>query len=126
MTFPVYLEFFGWRIPPHLAFESLGYFAGARLYFSLRRREAGPRLPLETNLWILVGCIFGAWFGSKVLAWLEMPAHYWALRDHPAALLGGKTIVGGLLGGWAGVEISKRLCGIRHSTGDTFVWPLAV
>ena len=41
-----------------------------------------------------------------------------------AAALGGKTIVGGLHGGWAGVELAKWRLGIRHSTGDVFVFPL--
>lgn len=127
MTFPVYLDFLGVRVHPHVAFEALGYFAGARIYFSLRRRERETPLPLETNLWLLVGCIFGAWAGSKLLAWAEMPAHYLAVaRANPLALLGGKTIAGGLLGGWAGVEIAKKICGVARSTGDTFVWPLAV
>ena len=35
-------------------------------------------------------------------------------------------IVGGLLGGWAGVEIAKRVLRIRYSTGDLFVFPLVV
>ncbi|HVS51030.1 MAG TPA: prolipoprotein diacylglyceryl transferase family protein [Opitutaceae bacterium] len=127
MTFPVHLDFLGWRVHPHVAFEALGYFAGARIYFSLRRRDRETPLPLETNLWLLVGCIFGAWAGSKLLAWAEMPAHYLAVaRANPLGLLGGKTIAGGLLGGWAGVEVAKKICGVARSTGDTFVWPLAV
>jgi phosphatidylglycerol:prolipoprotein diacylglycerol transferase len=127
MTFPVYLHAFGWPLHPHLVMETLGYAIGARLYFYLRRRAVEPALPLEHNLWILVGCVFGAWLGSKVLAWVEMPAHYLAVaRTNPLLLLGGKTIAGGLLGGWAGVEIAKGVLGIQRSTGDTFVWPLAV
>jgi prolipoprotein diacylglyceryltransferase len=39
---------------------------------------------------------------------------------------GGKTIVGGLLGGWLGVEIVKRVSGIRRRTGDLFALPLCV
>jgi prolipoprotein diacylglyceryltransferase len=39
---------------------------------------------------------------------------------------GGKTIVGGLLGGWFGVEVVKRLSGIHHRTGDPFVLPLCL
>jgi phosphatidylglycerol:prolipoprotein diacylglycerol transferase len=31
-----------------------------------------------------------------------------------------------LLGGWAGVELAKALLGVRHSTGDAFVFPLIV
>jgi prolipoprotein diacylglyceryltransferase len=35
-------------------------------------------------------------------------------------------VVGGLLGGWFGVEIAKRMTGIRRRTGDLFVLPLCV
>jgi prolipoprotein diacylglyceryltransferase len=127
MPFPVYLDFLGTRLHPHVAFESLGYFAAARLYFSIRRRVTEIPLALETTLWLLVGCVFGAWAGSKLLAWAESPQHYLSVaRENPAALLGGKTIVGGLLGGWAGVELAKKICRITRSTGDAFVWPLAV
>lgn len=126
MTFPFYLECFGIKLHPHFLFESLGYFLGARLYFVLRRRPGNTALPLETNLWLLVGCVFGAWAGSKLLAWAESPHFYWALRSDPAGLLGGKTIVGGLLGGWAGIEFTKKYLGLNRSTGDLFVAPLAV
>ena len=126
MIFPHYLNFFGLRLHPHPVFESLGYFTGARVYFAARRRSA-LSLPLEKNLWLLVGCIFGAWAGSKLLAWAEMPHHYATLaRTDPMGLLGGKTIVGGLLGGWAGIEFAKQRLGIAQSTGDAFVWPLAL
>jgi phosphatidylglycerol:prolipoprotein diacylglycerol transferase len=39
---------------------------------------------------------------------------------------GGKTVAGGLLGGWLGVELAKRVSGIRRRTGDLFVLPLCV
>lgn len=127
MTFPVYLEPFGLRLHPHLVFEGLGYFVGARVYFLRRHRDPAPAPTVEQNLWLLVGCVFGAWAGSKLLAWLESPAHYLALlRTDASALLGGKTIVGGLLGGWAGIELVKQRLGLTRSTGDAFVWPLVI
>jgi phosphatidylglycerol:prolipoprotein diacylglycerol transferase len=129
VTFPVYFDLFGLHLHAHLVCESLGYFIGARLYFWSRRRlrAVEPPLSFEQNLWLLVGCIFGAWAGSKLLAWVESPRYYLALlRTDPTALFGGKTIVGGLLGGWAGIEFAKTRLGIVRSTGDAFVWPLAV
>ena len=126
MTFPVYFRWLGWELHPHLVLEGLGYFTGARLYFGGRRRAGTAAVPLEANLWLLVGCIFGAWSGSKLLAWAESPHYYWALRHDATIWLGGKTIVGGLLGGWAGIELAKRKLGLTLSTGDLFVWPLAV
>ena len=41
-------------------------------------------------------------------------------------LLGGKTIVGGLIGGLVGVELVKLAMGIRRSTGDLYAPALAV
>jgi len=37
-----------------------------------------------------------------------------------AAFATGKSITGGLLGGYAGVEIAKRFVGYRNATGDLF------
>ena len=39
---------------------------------------------------------------------------------------GGKTIVGGLLGGWISVVAVKKFSGIRRRAGDLFVMPLCV
>jgi prolipoprotein diacylglyceryltransferase len=130
MSFPVYIPVFGHRLHPHPVMEVLAYAAGSQLYFLLRRRWRGPmtKLPMELNLWLLVGCIFGALFGSKLLAWAESWPHYReALRSpDPRVILAGKTIVGGLLGGWVGIEVAKKLMGITRSTGDLFVFPLIV
>lgn len=40
--------------------------------------------------------------------------------------LGGRTVLGGLLGGWLGVEGVKALAGIRQPTGGDFALPLAL
>jgi phosphatidylglycerol:prolipoprotein diacylglycerol transferase len=44
----------------------------------------------------------------------------------PAYLLGGKTIVGALIGGLIAVETIKKQIGERRSTGDLFAIPLAL
>jgi prolipoprotein diacylglyceryltransferase len=130
MSFPVYIPLFGHRLHPHPVMEVLAYAAGSQLYFLLRRRWRGAtvKLPLEKNLWLLVGCVFGALLGSKLLAWAESWPHYReALRSpDPRMILAGKTIVGGLLGGWVGIEVAKKFLHIPRSTGDLFVFPLMV
>jgi len=122
--FPVILNFWVWHVPIHPVCDMLAYFLGFRLYLFLKRRSTGPRLSWEQSAWILVGCIFGAIIGAKLLAWAEAPGLYWALRNDPNFWFGGKTIVGGLLGGWLGVALAKKMMGITSSTGDLCVYPL--
>ena len=126
MQFPVYFHLFGLKLHPHMVMELIAYSAGFQLYLLLRkrwpRREAA--VPIEQAMWLIVGAVFGAAAGSKLLAWAESAQHYWAARGDLAVLLGGKTIVGGLLGGWVGVELVKKYLGVRGSTGDVYVFPL--
>ncbi len=124
MSFPVYFNVFGHRVHPHLLMELLAYSAGFQLYLLTRKRWMRTAMPVEQGMWVIVGCVFGALLGSKALAFLESFDHYRRHLADPRAWVGGKTIVGGLLGGWAGIEIAKRRLGIRHSTGDSFVFPL--
>lgn len=121
---PIVLHPLGWTMPVHLLCDLLAYSLGFQLYLYLRRRPGEIRLQAEQSAWILVGCIFGALIGSKLLAWSEAPTLYWALRRDPNFWFGGKTIVGGLLGGWAGIEIAKKCMGITASTGDVCVYPI--
>ena len=124
MTFPVVINLLGQPVPAHLVFETAAYIVGFQTYLILRRRERGTAISGETHIWLVVGAIFGALFGSKILAIIESFPEYWMMRSDPRVWLGGKTIVGGLLGGWIGVEFVKHVRGVRGSTGDAYVLPL--
>ena len=129
MRFPVDFHVFGLTLPSHGVMEVIAYSAGFQLYLLLRRKWKGKVVPIEQNLWVIVGAIFGALVGSKLLAWAESWHDYfrfWKLTHNLAMLAGGKTIVGGLLGGWIGVEGAKKILGITFSTGDLYVFPLIV
>lgn len=122
MTFPVWLPVGPWPVHPHPVLEALAYAVGFRLYLKGRRPE---RLTDSQYNSVVAGAIVGAALGSKALAWLVHPAELWARRADPAAWLGGKTIVGGLLGGVIGVEWAKKRSGVGVSTGDDLTVPLA-
>jgi prolipoprotein diacylglyceryltransferase len=128
VTFPVEFTLLGHRIPSHLVMEMIAYSGGFWIYRASRRRAraAGQTgvLGFEANLWIIVAVVIGALAGAKLLAWAESIKYYLPHWNDPRVWLGGKTIVGGLLGGWIGVEIAKHRLGIRHSTGDLMVFPL--
>ncbi len=124
MSFPVYVELFGARIHPHMLLEFLAYSAGFQLYLRTRHRWKHAPVPTATNLWIIVACVAGALIGSHLLNILDAPLDYWSRRSDPLIWLTGKTVVGGLIGGWVGVEIAKKWLGIDYATGDAYVFPL--
>jgi phosphatidylglycerol:prolipoprotein diacylglycerol transferase len=119
--FPVYI----WGIHPHLLFEGLGYAVAFALFLWLRRQR-GDAIDVPLRWTVIAAAFVGGALGSKILYWAEDPAATLARWHDPVYLLGGKTIVGGLIGGWIAVELMKRYVGISESTGDLFAVPLAV
>lgn len=109
----------------HLLFELLAYALGFQLFLHLRRRyPSTAALGSGAHLALLAGAILGAALGARLSWWLQDPQL--AFADFPNAmnLMRGKSILGGLLGGVAGVELAKARIGLRESTGDAFVWPI--
>lgn len=77
---------------------------------------------------VYIGALGGAFLGAK-LAYLF--AEGWrdvSLPDPWRRLLAGKSVIGGLLGGYAGVEVAKAMTGWRRPTGDAFalIVPLGI
>ncbi len=100
---------------------------GIVLAFAARRRDADPPIPhrFAISLIAAIGAIAGAFL-------FELPADYFGwttgIAGAPIAThaIGGRTVVGGLLGGWIAVEAGKWGLGVRRSTGDGFGLPLAI
>jgi prolipoprotein diacylglyceryltransferase len=109
----------------HFVFESLAYAAGFRLYLVARRRS-GDFLDASLRWSIVAAAIGGAAVGSKLLFWFEDPERTWRHWHSLGYLLGGKTIVGAMLGGTIAVEWVKLRAGVTRRTGDLFALPLAV
>ena len=109
---------------PHVLLEAAAYFVAARTYWSVARTQ--PRPARTTDRWLLVACaIAGAGVGSKGLHVLEHLPTLWRLGG-PADWLGGKSVLGGFIGGTLAVEAGKRAIGWRSSTGDAWVPAIAV
>ena len=90
----------------HSLFEILGYVAGVCVFIAVRRRR-GDGVQDQTRAAVFAAAAAGALIGSRLLVGFE-----------------GKTIVGGLAGGLIGVELAKKVLGVKRSTGDLFVLPL--
>lgn len=123
MTFPVTFPIGSFTLPAHAVFESLGYFLGFRTYVVLRRRW-GDAIHENTRWSVIAAAAVGALIGARLLAFAQHALDPGA--PGPLAALSGKTIVGGLLGGWIAVEAVKRAVGETRSTGDLFALPLAI
>ena len=124
-AFPIYVRLGSRSIHPHLFFESLAYVIAFTTYLYLRRHFGDPvALPLR---WATVAAaVAGAALGSKLLYWLEDPRATLQNVQNSTYLIGGKTIVGALIGGLITVEVMKRYIGLRTSTGDLYAIPLAI
>jgi prolipoprotein diacylglyceryltransferase len=112
------------RVNPHYVFDLLAYSGGMRL-FLLERRRLGDTIDVHARWSVIAAAILGAAIGSKVFFWLEEPRETLAHWNDLTFLLGGKTIVGGLIGGLIAVEMEKRWAGLTRRTGDLFAMPLA-
>jgi phosphatidylglycerol---prolipoprotein diacylglyceryl transferase len=125
VSFPLYLRLGHIGTDLHMLFETLAYVVGYQLYRRLRQSFGDP-LSQDHRWWIIATAAAGAVLGSRILGCLEQApeiVHQWR---NPAYLVSGKSIVGGLVGGWIAVEWIKRRLGITVSTGDLFAAPLAV
>ncbi len=85
----------------------------AGLFFLRTRRD--PHL-----LVVYVGALGGAFIGAKLAYLFAEGAVAWPSPQRWLLLATGKSVVGGILGGYAGVELMKRLIDHTESTGDLF------
>ena len=105
----------------HLLSEMVGMGLGFRLF--LRTRRDHPTASHRGGVWVMLGAILGAALGAWALDAVQFAG--WHTGRGPLSFFqGGRTVVGGLLGGRAGVEWAKWRVGLRQSTGDALVMPL--
>jgi phosphatidylglycerol:prolipoprotein diacylglycerol transferase len=113
-------------LPTYALWVGLAFVVAWRLRSVEVARLGYDRDPRQA--WVGLGAMVGAMVGAKLGLVLFGP--WSAVREVWAALLSldftGKTVLGGILGGWVGVEIAKACLGIRTSTGDGFALPLLV
>lgn len=80
--------------------------------------------PNPASLAVLVGLLAGAAIGNKAVYFIDRP-EVWNRLMSGELVWPGQSMVGGLLGGLAGVEAAKFLTSQQRSQGDRFVLPIA-
>jgi phosphatidylglycerol---prolipoprotein diacylglyceryl transferase len=104
---------------PHLQSTAYGWlmlagiFASIFLWARVARRDS--RLVL-----IYTAALAGAFLGAKIVYLAAEGWLHWHDSNRWLVLATGKSITGALLGGYAAVEVAKRLVGYREATGDWF------
>ncbi len=106
-------------------FNAIGYLAaGVIFYLELKRKQFSS----ERLLYILFGALLGGLIGSRIGSAIFVYPEYYSkhIFDIFVPQVGGKTLVGGLLGGYLGVVITKKIFKFTRSTGDLFAPGLAI
>lgn len=121
--FPTLFRIGPFAVGTHDAFVLAGLFSALTVFLvEARRRDA-----LDERLaWIAIGSLLcGAVAAKASTVW-----QYVAFSPEPtvlgAVIYGGKSVLGGLAGAYAGALITKRIVGYRESTGDFFAPAVAL
>src|SRR5436309_15668275 len=69
---------------------------------------------------VYAAALIGAFLGAKAVYFFAEGYRHLGASDMWLQLAAGKTILGGLLGGYAAEEMAKRLFGYGVATGDWF------
>lgn len=125
MNFPININISGVEFESHFIFELLSYTIGFRYYLYLKKNTIDS-ISNSNRLWIFIGACFGGLVFSRLLS---------ALEDFPTFInsttplyyyFSNKTVLGGLLGGLIGVEVTKKILKVTSSSGDLMTFPLIV
>ena len=123
MDFPINFHIGTITILSHPLFQFLAFAFGYWYYKYLQRKRKDTVFSENDHWYLVIGMIIGAFVGSRLIAALEDPYVFL----HPISWLyyvGSQTVLGGIIGGTIGVEITKKIIGLKRRTGDVFVFPL--
>jgi len=123
LHFPVNIPLGNGHVSVHFICETLAYALGYR-YYSYLRKNQHDAITDTHRLIIFAGAAAGAFIGSHVLGILENPRKL--MQMDWLYFMGNTTIIGGLLGGLIGVELTKNKIGVTVSSGDLMVYPIAL
>lgn len=123
MTFPFQFEIFEKTFYWHAVFETLAFFIGIRAYYFLRKRTTDSISDIN-RIVIMLGAMVGALIGSRFIALLENPDEI--ANQTFLSIFQNKTVAGGFLGGLFGVELFKKIVGVKIASGDIYVIPIII
>jgi len=117
---PILFEGQSFTLHSYGTFFLLAWALGGVLFLREVKRRGWP---VDQMLFVMVGCVLGGLAGSILFTvlffdWDQIAGQLVRLQFE------GKTIVGGIAGGFIGVEIMKKIIRYPHSTGDAFAFAI--
>jgi phosphatidylglycerol---prolipoprotein diacylglyceryl transferase len=123
LNFPVSIPVGNSSIYLHSILETAAFFIGFRYFLFLRKRH-GDSYSSSSRIYIIIGAIFGALIGSRLIGCLERPHELIRTDNIFWYIYNNKTVLGGFLGGLFGVEVMKKIIHEKQASGDLFVYPI--
>ena len=110
----------------HDVFSVLALLVGLGLYY----RELRRRGWLDERIFLIsVAAVAGGVIGARTITAWEHLSYYTALGEAPLTYVishSGKSILGGIAGGYAATVLAKRALGYRRSTGDCYALAIPI
>src|SRR5688500_5393260 len=110
----------------HDAFTTVALIVGLLLYHRELRHRRLLGWPI---FWISIAAIVGGAIGARFITAWEHLEYYAQLGDVPLSWAiehSGKSLVGGLAGGYLGIVLAKRAFGYMRSTGACYALAIPV
>jgi phosphatidylglycerol---prolipoprotein diacylglyceryl transferase len=118
---PVLFRVGGHPVASYGFFVLLGLLAAIGLYYwNTRDRDVG-----SNGVYIALAALVGGIIGAKVPIWIAN-ARQIVASPNVAAILSGRTIVGGIIGGVVAVYFTKKKLGINQKLGNYLVPSLCI
>lgn len=111
---PVLFKIGNFSVTSYSFFILLGLLVGIFIYYRDSKRFKKNN---EKTFFIAFAALVGGIIGAKIPVWLMYSS---------AALLSGRTIIGGLIGGFIAVKITKKILNIKGKRGNLFAPAIAL
>ena len=120
-----FLKFGNIEVPTYNVLSVIAYVVGIFVIFLETDRK---KFPIEVFLYILLGALLGGLIGSRIGSAIFVYGDYYSHNISQILIpqVGGKTLIGGLIGGYLGVVATKKILKFNRSTGDLFAPALAI
>jgi prolipoprotein diacylglyceryltransferase len=92
-------------------------------YWLYRHSRQKLEISSDHKRFLSLAALLGAFIGAKLPFLLERD--WTGLSPWTHWLSDGKTVLGGIFGGYIAVELTKAWLGVRQGTGDAFAVPIA-